>query len=155
MTIMDVCEQNEDLPLEVIKKNILDEYFNGAYNELIDKQRKINEIEANKSEMKDRLTKFKTQAVTFNQQKCHGCQRTLDLPAIHFLCMHSFHYDEACMQNVEDACYECQPEAQKINGIRADADVPINDETFFKDVGSSPQCFIKICRDYIGKGALK
>ena len=112
MAIIDVCEQNEDLPLDIVKKTFLEEYFTASYNELIDKQRKIDEIEANRREMKNRLNTFKTQAVTFNNQKCHGCQRTLDLPTIHFLCMHSYHYDETCMQNVEDACYECQPEAQ-------------------------------------------
>ena len=115
----------------------------------------IDEIKANTTETKNRLKTFRTQAVTFNQQKCHDCKRTLDLPAIHFLCMHSYHYDETCMPNPEGGCYECQPEAQKIKGIRADASAPINAEIFFKDIGSSPQCFTKICRDYVGKGVLK
>ncbi|KAI9350402.1 hypothetical protein BD770DRAFT_157922 [Pilaira anomala] len=49
-----------------------------SYREETDKRRK--EIE-----------ELQTSARIFQVQKCTGCEGTLDLPAIHFLCRHSFH----------------------------------------------------------------
>lgn len=34
---------------------------------------------------------LKTQARVFQNNRCSACQAPLDLPAVHFLCMHSFH----------------------------------------------------------------
>ncbi|CAO3619108.1 unnamed protein product [Mucor hiemalis] len=37
------------------------------------------------------IEELQTSARIFQVQKCTGCEGTLDLPAIHFLCRHSFH----------------------------------------------------------------
>ena len=41
----------------------------------------------------------------------------MELPAVHFLCMHSYHMDQNCMDH-ENECNECAPEHRKYEGIK-------------------------------------
>ena len=41
--------------------------------------------------MKEEMTRLTTQPVTFQAGKCSACGQTLSLPAVHFLCAHSYH----------------------------------------------------------------
>jgi hypothetical protein len=50
-------------------------------------------------------------ANTFQGTKCHACTSSLSLPAVHFLCMHSFH--ERCVVDSDRQCPICAPEFRK------------------------------------------
>jgi len=41
--------------------------------------------------MRNDIHELKTSAKIFQLMKCTLCSQALDLPAFHFLCMHSFH----------------------------------------------------------------
>ena len=43
--------------------------------------------------------------ITFQGLKCHQCTSGLSLPAVHFLCMHSFH--QRCVADSEQECPKC------------------------------------------------
>ena len=43
----------------------------------------------------------------FQNSKCASCHGPLELPTVHFLCMHSFHV--ACLGDNDQECLICKP----------------------------------------------
>lgn len=72
---------------------------------------------------------MKYSARTFQASKCQNCKSPLELPSVHFLCMHSFHV--RCLQDPEEGCPVCAPEYRRVLDIKES--MQSNDpETFFK-----------------------
>jgi hypothetical protein len=62
--------------------------------------------------MKEEIRELTISAKTFQATKCSACKDSLDLPVVHFLCMHSYH--ARCMQEAENIeCPLCSPEYKK------------------------------------------
>jgi len=68
------------------------------------------------------------QPETFNATRCSACASLLDLPAVHFLCKHSFH--QRCLNVSDDddggdgaaaaaECPVCAPQNETVRQIRA------------------------------------
>jgi len=53
-----------------------------------------------------------TQPQIFQLTKCVACATPLDLPAIHFLCMHSFHH--RCLGDSDQECPVCHEDNRKV-----------------------------------------
>ena len=49
--------------------------------------------------------------------KCSACSSPLDLPAVHFLCMHSFH--RGCLADADAECPVCAPQRRRIRAAAA------------------------------------
>jgi len=60
-----------------------------------------DDIKKNKDEIKE----LKAGPKVFQIQKCTRCQLALELPAVHFLCNHSFH--QRCLGDIEQQSIEC------------------------------------------------
>ncbi len=70
------------------------------------------------SSMRRENEKLRREAVVFQGSKCSACQHALELPSVHFLCLHSFH--EHCFQSYSDSdseCPACRPHNKKIVDI--------------------------------------
>ena len=48
----------------------------------------------------------------FQNNRCSACSIQLDLPAVHFLCMHSFH--QRCLGENERECPRCGPDNRTV-----------------------------------------
>lgn len=72
-------------------------------------------------------------ARVFQSNKCSYCQNALDLPAVHFLCMHSFH--QRCLGENENECVLCAPQNKTIRDMKRanEANAGQHDQ-FFKQV---------------------
>lgn len=57
--------------------------------------------------MRAEVAELRSAARIFQNTKCTACTSALDLPAIHFLCMHSFH--QRCLGENEKECPVCAP----------------------------------------------
>ncbi|KAH8696344.1 putative vacuolar protein sorting protein [Talaromyces proteolyticus] len=64
------------------------------------------------------LEQLGSKPVVFQARNCQSCNRTLDLPTVHFLCKHSFH--QRCLNLTgEDAeCPVCAPQNATVKAIR-------------------------------------
>ncbi|KAJ5811412.1 Zinc finger RING-type [Penicillium riverlandense] len=64
------------------------------------------------------LESLSTQPVVFQSRRCQACGGSLDLPAVHFLCKHSFH--ERCLNKIDDdaQCPVCAPTNDTLRAIR-------------------------------------
>ena len=68
--------------------------------------------------MRKNIVELRTSAKIFQHQKCSSCKGNLELPSVHFLCMHSFH--ERCLGENEKECPECMTSNKKVLGIESE-----------------------------------
>ncbi|KAF4670033.1 Vacuolar protein sorting-associated protein 11 [Perkinsus chesapeaki] len=113
--------------------------------------------------MRQEVESLRTTARVFNGRegggspKCAECGQRMDLPAVHFMCMHSFH--QLCLSSdnsdEEYKCPLCQPEALYKETTRMQREESVKDpetlSTLYKAIGASPEDF-SIIADYLGRG---
>ncbi|EDV22408.1 uncharacterized protein TRIADDRAFT_28801, partial [Trichoplax adhaerens] len=105
--------------------------------------------------MRQEIEELKTRqsAKIFQASKCNGCGKDLDLPAIHFLCEHSFHL--MCYESYTDAeseCPLCSPDYRKITeAIQAQQQVKGLHEQFHQQLERSTDSF-SVVSEYFGRG---
>lgn len=55
--------------------------------------------------MRQEIEELSRNAKVFQQNRCSSCKTLLQLPSVHFLCMHSFH--QSCLCDIDEGEYEC------------------------------------------------
>eukprot|EP00899_Mesostigma_viride_P016779 jgi/Mesvir1/25101/Mv21565-RA.1 len=102
--------------------------------------------------MKKEVAEISTQPRIFQLTKCTACTAVLDLPAVHFLCMHSYH--QRCLNENERECPTCAPAARTVMEIKRNLDQSVGDhDTFFKHLQSADDGF-SVVADYFGRGVI-
>ncbi|CAH1444484.1 unnamed protein product [Lactuca virosa] len=102
--------------------------------------------------MIDKYQDLRTNARIFQLSKCTACTFTLDLPAVHFMCMHSFH--QRCLGDNEKECPECAPEYRSVVEMKRNLEQNSkNQDQFFKQVKNSKDGF-SVIAEYFGKGII-
>lgn len=102
-------------------------------------------------EMRKEIEDLRTNARIFQLSKCTACTFTLDLPAVHFMCMHSFH--QRCLGDNEKECPECAPDYRKVLDMKRSLEQNKDQDQFFQQVKSSKDGFSVIAQ-YFGKGII-
>lgn len=75
-------------------------------------------------ETKQRLNTYQEHAFCFKQTRCIGCGLPLELPAVHFLCGHSYH--KACVDLELGHCPKCE--------VTKTVKTKVNEEVVLKEV---------------------
>jgi hypothetical protein len=102
--------------------------------------------------MRKEVEDLRTNARIFQLSKCTACTFTLDLPAVHFMCMHSFH--QRCLGDNEKECPECAPEYRSVLEMKRNLEQTSKDQDqFFRQVKSSKDGF-SVIAEYFGKGII-
>ena len=120
----------------------------------------IEQYRIDTAEMKEKITRLKEDATTFQVSKCSACNHTLELPSVHFLCQHSYH--QHCFQSYSDSemeCPACQTENRRILDIIKSQKQSQNlHEQFFAQLEKAPggiEDGFSIVADYYGRGLFK
>ncbi|KAI8007487.1 hypothetical protein LOK49_LG07G02654 [Camellia lanceoleosa] len=88
--VLQTLARNSCLNLSVIKDYIARKLEQES--KLIDEDRRsIDKYQEETLSMRKEIQDLRTNARIFQLSKCTACTFTLDLPAVHFMCMHSFH----------------------------------------------------------------
>lgn len=77
-------------------------------------EEKIKEFQSDTKAMKKEVFNLKTSAKIFQLTTCSYCGQQLDLPAIHFMCGHSYHH-RCCTSHVGEDDAESCPKCHKKN----------------------------------------
>lgn len=102
--------------------------------------------------MRKEIQDLRTNARIFQLSKCTACTFTLDLPAVHFMCMHSFHL--RCLGDNEKECPECAPEYRSVLEMKRSLEQNSKDQDqFFNKVKNSKDGF-SVIAEYFGKGII-
>lgn len=109
-------------------------------------------MQENTTAMRNEIQDLRTNARIFQLSKCTACTFTLDLPAVHFMCMHSFH--QRCLGDNEKECPECAPEYRSVLEMKRNLEQNSKDrDRFFHQVKSAKNGF-SVIADYFGKGII-
>jgi vacuolar protein sorting-associated protein 11 len=102
--------------------------------------------------MRKEVQDLRTNAMIFQLSKCTACTFTLDLPAVHFMCMHSFHL--RCLGDNEKECPECAPEYRSVLEMKRNLEQNSkSQDRFFQQVKNSKDGF-SVIAEYFGKGII-
>eukprot|EP01027_Heterolobosea_sp_BB2_P011996 GEZU01017408.1.p1 GENE.GEZU01017408.1~~GEZU01017408.1.p1 ORF type:complete len:1030 (+),score=311.54 GEZU01017408.1:190-3090(+) len=112
-------------------------------------QETIAQYQTETKKMREEVLELQTSARIFQLSKCVSCSCPLDLPAIHFLCMHSYHH--RCLGDCEE-CPVCEPKNRKVFEIKRNLEESAQQhEVFFKQLEGSNDGFSTVS-EYFGRG---
>ncbi|PHT45687.1 Vacuolar protein-sorting-associated protein 11 -like protein [Capsicum baccatum] len=151
IVVLQTLAKNPCLTLSVIKDYIARKLEHES--QLIEEDRRATEKYQEESvTMRKEIQDLRTNARIFQLSKCTTCTFTLDLPAVHFMCMHSFH--QRCLGDNEKECPECAPEYRAVLETKRSLEQSSkNPDQFFQQVKSSKDGF-SVIADYFGKGII-
>jgi hypothetical protein len=110
LMVVQILSKNHAKPLSVVRDYVIRALQHE--NAIISSdQREIERYQQETAQYREDIQQLKTRANTFQGSKCHACTSSLALPAVHFLCMHSFH--EQCVADSDRQCPICAPEFRK------------------------------------------
>jgi len=112
--------------------------------------RKLRKHQDETKKNKEEIRELKSGAKIFQIQKCTRCQLALDLPAIHYLCNHSFH--QRCLGDVEAECPECAEDNKRHRKLNWDMEQNAKKPNeFFRRMETASDGFTVVA-DYFGLG---
>ncbi|KAF3650533.1 Vacuolar protein-sorting-associated protein 11 -like protein [Capsicum annuum] len=151
IVVLQTLAKNPCLTLSVIKDYIARKLEHES--QLIEEDRRATEkYQEESATMRKEIQDLRTNARIFQLSKCTACTFTLDLPAVHFMCMHSFH--QRCLGDNEKECPECAPEYRAVLETKRSLEQSSkNPDQFFQQVKSSKDGF-SVIADYFGKGII-
>lgn len=114
----------------------------------------IKQYREDTAKMRTQIKKLQTSAKIFQVMKCSQCKRGLSLPAVHFLCEHSFHQN--CLDDeFEQECPICARDNRKVlDVIQRQAETANLHEQFHSQLTRSVDGF-SVVADYFGRGVFK
>ncbi len=102
LLVVQILSQNRNIELKTIK-DYLSEKLSKEQKKIREQNITINELQKDTQKLKADITELRTCAKIFQLTQCSYCNKQLDLPAVHFMCMHSYH--QRCLENEE--CARC------------------------------------------------
>ncbi|MES1917040.1 MAG: hypothetical protein MHM6MM_008802, partial [Cercozoa sp. M6MM] len=118
--------------------------------------REIASYRADAARMRKQCQQLSSGAVTFQSTKCDQCSTALELPAVHFLCMHSFHAHCLDAHAASDReCPKCAPEKNKVRNMKHNMrhNKQSDHDLFFKQLGAAADGF-EVVAEYFGRGVV-
>lgn len=114
---------------------------------------KIKEHQTETNRMRAEIEQLKTSAKIFQLAACSFCNNTLELPAVHFMCGHSFH--QRCLNDL-DECSQCQKKNKEILQLKKRFEESLDQhELFFKELKRKPNEGFSVVSEYFGRGIFK
>ena len=114
-------------------------------------KRVYQQCKTSAEQMRKELEEMNTQAQVFQNNSCSLCAAPLELPAVHFLCNHSFH--SRCLGETPE-CPLCMQQNQTIMGMQTPQVAQTSEQDkFFSQLKHSSDGF-SIVTQYAGRGWL-
>jgi len=149
LIVVRMLAQNPKAPLGVVREYIIRKLQDETAVIEAD-EREIKRYQDETQKMRQDIIELSSSARTFQSSKCSICKNSLDLPTVHFFCMHSYH--ARCLMDSENECPICAPEYRKVLDIKEQMQKSVGDhETFNKLVHM--EGFSAIA-EYFGRGIL-
>jgi hypothetical protein len=149
LRVVQILAQNKTKPLSVVKDYII-RVLEHEKEIITSDQREIKRYQEETAAMKQQAQELTTRSTTFQNLKCHACTNGLTLPAIHFLCMHSFH--QRCVVDNDRECPKCANDFRKVKEIKSQMRASANQhDKFFKKLEDSEDGFATVA-EYFGRG---
>lgn len=152
LQVVQVLSQSREMPVSVIRQYVVSQLMNDE-RKIEEDEEKIKAFKTDTNQMKDEITQLSSKAVVFQATKCDLCNHDLDLPAVHFMCQHSFHLN--CISETDRECMTCSMDHRHIMGLKMQLEQKAgNHEQFYNQLETAADGFHTIA-EYFGKGIFK
>jgi len=165
-TVLDKIEKEEILPpllvIQILGKNdktklytVKDYLISKIQKEqemIREDVEKIKQYQLETGQMRKEIFDLQTSAKTFQATTCTFCNTQLDLPAVHFMCNHSYHQRCLLVGN-EGECRVCADKHREIlQRKRKFEESSDQHESFFKQLNSKKFDGFSVVSEYFGRG---
>lgn len=152
LTVLQTLSRNGALPLSLVREYVRRALAEEAQAVAEDRAAALR-YEQETLRMRAEAADLRTCARVFQNNRCALCTQTLDLPAAHFLCMHSFH--TRCLGENDRECPVCAPENRAVLEVkRALAAAAQDQDRFFQALENSDDGFAVVA-EHFGRGILQ
>ncbi|KAF2995843.1 hypothetical protein E8E13_002838 [Curvularia kusanoi] len=126
--------------------------------EIATNRRTIETFRADTATKKSELQNLNTKPVVFQAARCKVCNKTLELPVVHFLCKHSFH--QSCLSTDEDVrdadveCPICSGQNATVKAIRRAQIESADRHDLFSDALRRSKDGFAVISEWFGRGVM-
>lgn len=114
----------------------------------------IKEYQQESEKMRQEIHELQTSAKLFQLTTCSLCNSQLELPAVHFMCGHSYH--GRCLIDTEMECPICMKKNREILATkRRFEESSMQHEQFFKQLTDKKTDGFSVVSEYLGRGIFK
>ena len=132
LQVLQILSKNPNISLSMVKEYIT-KRIKEENDYILEDTKQISKLQEETRKTREEIKELKTGAKLFQNSRCAVCSNPLELPAYHFLCMHSYH--QRCMGENEKECPVCSPSNQALlERKRAQEQSANQHEQFFKTV---------------------
>jgi vacuolar protein sorting-associated protein 11 len=139
-------------------KPYLQETISRERREIASNRRQINSFRKETEQKRAEIAELGTKPMFFQAQRCPGCGGAIDLPAVHFLCKHSFH--QRCLKQSGDGsetdCPVCANSNMAVRAMKRSQEERADRHDLFKDAlqkGKGDERF-KTVAQWFGQGVM-
>jgi len=150
LLVVQILSQNDKTPLAVVK-----DYITRRLQEermlIEDDQKMISELRVETEQMRTDIHRLQTKAKVFSDTTCSVCQQRLELPAVHFMCGHSFH--QGCLERLdtEQDCAVCSGDNRKVMERKHALEKSVDSQEKFFSALAEGDGF-QVVAEYFGRG---
>lgn len=138
-------------------KTYLQETIERERKEISNNRRLIESYRSETEAKRNEIEELETKPAVFNTRRCASCGQPLELPAVHFLCKHSFHQKCLNVRPGEEESTECPKCAQSnatIRAIRKAQDESADRHDMFQDALQRSHDRFGTISEFFGRGVL-
>lgn len=141
-------------------KTYLQQTIERERKEISNNRRMITSYRSETLDKRQEMSDLSTKPQTFNNTRCSFCGSSLTLPAVHFLCKHSFH--QGCLNteiggdgNTEGSCPTCRKDNDTIRAIRKAQDESADRHDMFMDALARSDDKFGTVSEFFGRGVME
>lgn len=154
LVVLEILSRSNNLLVDHVKDYIV-RWLHRHNDQTSSDEKTITEMERKMTEIEEQIESLNYKVQIFQQSKCSACDTSLQLPAVHFLCKHSYHVH--CLESYSEKA-DCCPACTRVT-----ADTRIGSrgsESFYgrtsykhfqEQVNSAVDC-MSLVSSYIGSG---
>ncbi|KAJ1981576.1 Vacuolar protein sorting-associated protein 11 [Dimargaris xerosporica] len=148
LQVVQILSRHAVAPLELVK-DYLARRLESEQAQVDRDQRFIAGYREETRVMRQEIDQLTRSAVVFQSTKCSTCQAPLDLPAVHFLCHHSYH--QRCLGQATDECPRCASENRMVAEIVRNQEVAAEQHDRFQAKLENAQDGFDVVAEFFAK----
>lgn len=149
LIVLKILSKSRNITFGTVK-SYLKKQLNNHKKAMEGDQLEFTSNSANIAQKKKEIYDLKTQAQKFQFNKCAGCDLKLNLPSVHFMCLHSYHL--SCLTDNTHECQHCSEQGNRAFERKQEyIKQSMNHGTFFKELSANDDRFGTIAK-YFGRG---
>jgi len=148
LLVLQILSQKPSMPLSVVREYI-SECLQKERDAIDENQKQIDLMRRETAKFRSEIQELTTVPKVFQISKCTFCGNPLTLPAVHFMCMHSFH--QHCLGENDRECPLCAASNHQTFDTKRSLEEKANEQAEFRKELSGNKDGFSIIAKYCGR----